>query len=105
MHKLLRMAVVAAALAVAPVTAQPASAQFFFDFGAGEFYDGPGRYCLTTNHAIRRAIARQGYSNIYLNVENDRRIQARATKGKWVYLLTVNSCSGRVLSRERLRPA
>jgi hypothetical protein len=105
MRKLLRPAFLALALAATAATGTPAMAQFIPDFGEGEFYDGPFRLCLSTNYAIRRAISRQGYTNIYLNVENDRRIEARATKGKWVYLLNVNSCSGRVLSRQRLRPA
>jgi hypothetical protein len=105
MSKLLKSTLLAAALLAAPVTATPGVAQFLPDFGEGEFYDGPYRLCLSTNYAIRRAISRQGYTNIYLNVENDQRIEARATKGDWVYLLNVNSCSGRVLSRQKLRPA
>jgi len=105
MQKLLRTIALATALGAAAVTAMPAQAQFFPDFGDGEFYDGPFRLCLTTNNSLRRAISRQGYSNIFLNVENEQRIEARATRGKWVYLLTVNSCSGRILDRQRLRPA
>jgi hypothetical protein len=100
-----RAAVVALTLGATAMVAPPATAQFFPNFGGGEFYDGPMRHCLMTNSAIRRAIQRQGYTNVYLNVENERRIQSRATKGKWVYLLDVNSCSGRILARERLRPA
>lgn len=106
MQKLLRTLLVGATLGVGSMVAMPAQAQLFFDFGgAGEFYDGPSRLCLGTNHLIRRAISRQGYTNIYLNVEHDQRIEARATKGKWVYLLNVNACSGRILERTRLRPA
>ena len=105
MAKLLRNLLVATALGAAALTATPSMAQFWPDWGDGEFYDGPYRLCLMTNSAIRRAISRQGYSDIFLNVENDQRIQARATKGRWVYILLVNSCSGRVLDRKRLRPA
>lgn len=100
-----RAAVVALTLGATAMAAVPATAQFFPDFGEGEFYDGPMRLCLMTNSGIRRAIQRQGYTNVYLNVQNERRIQARATMGKWVYLLDVNACSGRILDRERLRPA
>ena len=69
------------------------------------FLDGPGRVCLIGNGQIRRAIQRQGYSKVYLNVPNGHYIQARATRGDWVYLLDVNACTGRVLKGERLRPA
>lgn len=105
MSKLLRNLLVATALGASSLAATPSTAQFWPDWGDGEFYDGPYRLCLMTNSAIRRAISRQGYTDIYLNVENDQRIQARATKGNWVYILLVNSCSGRVLDRKRLRPA
>lgn len=105
MQKVLRNILMAAMLGATALGAAPAGAQFMPDWGDGEFYDGPFRLCLMTNSAIRRAISRQGYTDIFLNVENDQRIQARATKGGWVYLLLVNSCSGRVLDRQRLRPA
>jgi hypothetical protein len=108
MKKALRALLLTTVLAASSGVAQPVLAQAFqfnFGFGSGEFYDGPGRLCLSGNASIRRAIARQGYKNIYLNVENDGHIQARATKGRWVYILDVNSCSGRILSRQRLRPA
>lgn len=108
MKKALCVLLVTALLGATGVASQPAMAQGFqfnFGVGSGEFYDGPSRLCLSGNSSIRRAISRQGYRNIYLNVENDRRIQARATRGKWVYILDVNSCSGRILSRQRLRPA
>jgi hypothetical protein len=105
MNRSLRTVLTIVALTAGSLAAAPSNAQFMHDWGAGEFYDGPSRLCLSGNYSIRRAISRQGYSNIFLNVENDPRIEARATKGKWVYLLDVNSCSGRVLSRKRLRPA
>lgn len=105
MRKLIGPLVVGVALMAGGMAAMPVQAQFSSDFGAGEFYDGPYRMCLGMNSLIRRAIERQGYTNIYLNVEHDRRIEARATQGKWVYLLDVNACSGRVLDRKRLRPA
>lgn len=105
MQKLLRTIIVGTALVAGGMGAMPVQAQFSSDFGAGEFYDGPYRLCLGMNSLIRRAIARQGYTNIFINVEHDQRIEARATQGKWVYLLEVNACSGRVLERKRLRPA
>lgn len=101
------IAMVAATLLGA--TPQPAQAQgFFFGFGFGyeDFYPRhPLRLCLMTESQLRRAIRNQGYHDIFLNVANDNRIQVRATKGDWVYLLRVNSCTGRILSRKRLRPS
>jgi hypothetical protein len=105
MQKLLRTIVLGATLVAGGMVAMPVQAQFSSDFGEGEFYDGPFRLCLGMNSLIRRAITRQGYTNVYLNIEHDQRIEARATQGKWVYLLEVNACSGRVLDRKRLRPA
>ncbi len=105
MLKLFRSIVLGSVLVAGGMVAMPAQAQFSPNFGSGEFYDGPYRLCLGMNSLIRRAIERQGYTNIYLNVEHDQRIEARATQGKWVYLLEVNACSGRVLERKRLRPA
>ena len=58
-----------------------------------------------TDHRIRQVIANQGFSNIYLNVRNDDRIQVRATQGAWVYLLYVDTCTGEIMYGERLRPA
>jgi hypothetical protein len=97
----------AAFVALSVVVAMPAAqAAGPFDlFGDNLFLDGPSRVCLFGNGQIRRAIERQGYTKIYLNVQNGRYIQARATRGDWVYLLDVNACTGRVLDRERLRPA
>jgi hypothetical protein len=101
---MLRAAFVAFTLAAAMPMAHAAGP---FDLWGGEnlFLDGPSRVCLFGNGQIRRAIERQGYTKIYLNVQNGRYIQARATRGEWVYLLDVNACTGRVLDRERLRPA
>lgn len=101
----------AAALAAALIGgAMPAQAQAFrFNFGFGDdsFFERhrPLRLCLLTDSQLRRAIRQQGYHDIFLNVANDQRIQVRATRGDWVYLLLVNSCTGRILDRERLRPA
>lgn len=86
---------------VAPSQAQGFG--IFFGDEQSDFFHG-GRLCLADNQ-IRGAIADRGYSNIYLNVPNDRHIQVRATKGGWVYLLDFNYCSNRIESRQRLRSA
>jgi hypothetical protein len=102
-----RAAAVALALAAVSLAGAPAQAQgFSFGFHIGDdgfFTRRPLRLCLLTDSQLRRAIRQQGYHDIFLNVANDNRIQARATRGSWVYLLNVSTCTGRILSRERLR--
>lgn len=74
--------------------------------------DGPHRwptprwypFCLNmTDAQIRRLVRDAGYHSIYLNVENDHRIEVRAARKGWLYLLTVNTCRARIIDRERLR--
>lgn len=96
------------ALSAVPAMAQGPSLAFGLFFGGGdESRDGfyPERAMCLTDYQIRKSIAAEGYSNIYLNVPNNKRIQVRATKGDWVYLLRFNYCTDRIESRERLRPA
>ena len=100
----LRAAVIGLTLAsaAAPATA----AQFHFGFGIDGFGFRRPLVCIElTDRQIRNAVRDQGYTNIYLNVRNDRRIQVRATRGDWVYLLRVSTCTGTILNRERLRRA
>lgn len=100
-----RTALIALALGATAIPAQAASFSFGFGINDGLTVNRPYRLCLLSDRALRNAIQAQGYRKVFLNVENDNRIQARATRGDWVYLLTVNACTGRVLDRERLRPA
>ncbi len=111
---LLRAATLAVIVGTTALVAMPAQAQgpgmaFGLFFGSGDdddrddFY--PERAMCLTDYQIRKSVAAQGYSNIYLNVPNNKRIQVRATKGDWVYLLRFNYCTDRIESRERLRPA
>lgn len=102
-----RTVAVATVVAASALLSVPAQAQSF-GFGFGLEHHGrrevlPYRLCLLTDSALRRAIRRQGFEDIYLNVANDDRIQARASRGRWVYLLTVNACTGRILDGKRLR--
>ena len=106
LKSVLLAAVVAATFGSAPLPAQAQS--FFFQFGFGtedSFTHRRIRPCFMSDSQIREAVRRRGYHHIYLNVENNKRIQVRATKGDWVYLLVVSTCTGRILDRERLRPA
>ena len=102
-----KAAVIALALGAGTVaTALPVQAQgFSFSFGFGNDNGRFGTTVCLTEFQLRRAIRDQGYSNVALNVENDNRIKARATRGEWVYQLLVNACTGRILDRERLRRA
>ncbi len=99
---ILRAATLGLALAATIVPA--GAAQFHFGFGTDGFGFRRPLLCLElTDRQIRNAVRDQGYSNIYLNVRNDRRIQVRATRGEWVYLLRVSTCTGAILDRQRLR--
>jgi len=89
----------------------PAQAQSFgfsigsggsgLSFGIGESHRF-GRVCVTERE-LRNRVGQEGYTNIFVNVAIHNRIQVRATRGDWVYLLDVNACTGRILGRERLR--
>jgi len=98
---MLRAGAIGLMLAATAIPAQAASLQFHFGDGFG--YRRAACLIELTDSQIRRAVAAQGYRNIYLNVANDRRIQVRATKGEWVYLLKVSTCTGTILDRNRLR--
>lgn len=102
----LQAAVIGLSLVAATLPAAAQGMQFQFGFGNDGFgYRRPLVCVELTDRQIRNAVRDQGYSNISLNVRNDRRIQVRATRGDWVYLLRVSTCTGTVLYRDRLRRA
>jgi hypothetical protein len=106
--KTLKAAMLALALGATLAVAPPALADgphFGFGFGFNPFFDDDRvPYCPElTDYQLRRAVARQGFTNIYLNVRHNHRIEVRATQGEWVYLLRVSTCSGLVLGSKRLR--
>jgi hypothetical protein len=110
LHAVSRAALVALLLGTSGLGGAPAvHAQglgFSFGFGIGNHDDDrfffPRRLCLT-DRGIREAIRDEGYRNIYLNVPIGRTVQARATRGDWVYLLRVDICTGDIVERKRLR--
>ena len=102
---ILRAGVLGLALAGAALPAQAASMHFQFGMGDGFGFHRPLICIELTDRQIRNAVSAQGYHNIYLNVRNEHRIQVRATKGDWVYLLRVSTCTGAILDRDRLRRA
>ena len=104
MVKKILVAAMLSALALAPM---PASAQVSFGFHFGDeprdFY--PQLPVCLTDRQIREAIAQRGYSDISLNVPNEKRIQVRATQDGWVYLIDFDFCADRIRGQQALRPA
>ncbi|WDR05682.1 hypothetical protein PSQ90_15705 [Devosia rhodophyticola] len=118
----LRLTAVAAglcgiALLIQPTAAQSRSPAFGFQFQPpmldGDFLGDPRDFdyrapqlpmCLT-DRQIRDEIAARGYSAVALNVPNDKRIQVRAVKDGWIYLLNFNFCTNQIEGRTRLRSA
>ena len=106
MRPFLKATIIGLSLAAATMPAAAQGLQFQFGFGSDGFgYRRPLVCVELTDRQIRNAVRDQGYRDIYLNVRNDRRIQVRATRGDWVYLLRVSTCTGTILDRDRLRRA
>jgi hypothetical protein len=94
----------AALAALIAGSALPASADTHIRSGLWPYGGHFKTFCFElTDYQLRKAIKAKGYSNIYLNARDSHRIQVRATKGSWVYLLRVNTCDGSILERNRLR--
>jgi hypothetical protein len=85
-----------------PVQAQGGFGTFF---GGEQFGRFPERFTCLTDYQVRQAVAGRGYTNIFLNVMNDKHVEVRATRDGWVYLLDFNYCTGRIVGRTQLRPA
>lgn len=94
------------ALLLAGGLAMPAQAQSFGIFFGDEESDFvPERMTCMGDYQVRQAVAARGYTDIYLNVMNDKHVEVRATRDGWVYLLDFNYCTGRIEDRTQLRPA
>lgn len=103
---LLRATVLGVALVASTLPVAAQNLQFQFGLGTDGFGFRRPMICVElTDRQVREAVRAQGYTNIFLNVRNDGRIQVRATRGGWVYLLRVSTCTGAILNRERLRRA
>ena len=84
-----------------------------FGFGIGQgfddeddrFFGAPQLAMCLTDSQIRRSIANRGYSQIALNIPNNKRVQVRATKGGTIYLLKFNFCTDQIEDRTALRRA
>ena len=86
----------------APAQAQSLSFGIFFGDEESDFF--PERITCMSDYQVRQAVAERGYTNIYLNVMNDKHVEVRATRDGWVYLLDFNYCTGRIEDRTQLRP-
>jgi hypothetical protein len=86
-----------------PAQAQSTSFGIFFGDEKSDFF--PERITCMGDYQIRQAVADRGYTNIYLNVMNDKHVEVRATRDGWVYLLDFNYCTGRIEDRTQLRRA
>jgi hypothetical protein len=73
-------------------------------FGYPRHHFGVPVICVT-DYQLRQNLAQSGFTHIYLNAPTGRTIQARATRGRWVYLVEMDSCSGVILSVDPLRPS
>ena len=97
----------AAALAPAPAMAQSFGFSFGNDQGRFGFQIGdddfrPGNRCIARSRIDNR-IADQGYRNVRITDFGRRVTEATAVRGGWRYALLVNSCTGRIIDRDRLR--
>jgi hypothetical protein len=84
-------------------TALPAEAQLFRRHNDGSVSIDP--LLCQTDYQVRQSIVADGFSNVALNAPIEDHVQARGTKGKWVYLIDFNRCSGGIEGVQRLRPA
>ena len=95
-----RAAVVAVALGGAALAGAPAQAAPYMH---DHFMPSHPQAMCMSDWQVRKVLQRRGYSNISLNADMGRFVSARATKGNWVWRVTVNRCSGDVVNVNRLR--
>lgn len=95
----IRTAVLALAMGAASVTAMPVQAG---DHHSSFFYGDFELDCMT-DYQIRKAIAAEGFTNIFLNVvDDDGDIQVKATANKTVYLIDYDTCDHEIEGIEPL---
>jgi hypothetical protein len=122
--KFARVAAIAIATSAAVLTAMPAQAQpfmggFGFGFNYGPSYGRPydpyysgrpyysrpyylNRRACMPEWQLRRAINAAGYRNVSIYGSGGFRAQATGTRGRWTYRLTVNRCTGNIISAVRI---
>jgi hypothetical protein len=92
-------------IGAAVLVPSPAQAQFGIFFGDEERDFLPERILCLQDSDIRRAVAAEGFTDIFLNAPYEKHVQVRATREGWVYLLDFNYCTANIESSRRLRPA
>ena len=104
--RIVRAALVGVVMAAASPAYAQAPGMFTGDDDDDDLFDyWPSCPIELSDRSLREAVSRQGFSNIFLNVRNDQRVQVRATQGDWVYLLQVDTCTGEIMYGQRLRPS
>ena len=111
LRRLAILAVVAAGsvTAAAPTLAQPSSAfGFQFNFGGDAHsrrFQAPSLGLCLTDRQIKRSVAEQGYDHVMLGASNGKRVQVRANRDGFTYLLRFNFCTDEIEASQRLRAA
>lgn len=95
------LAVILALAVSGPVQGQGLSFGFFYGDEKRDMHP-PLAMCLT-DAQIRRAIAERGYSDVRLNVPDNKRIQVRAQRDGSIYLIDFDFCSNRIRGVQKLR--
>jgi hypothetical protein len=110
--KIAGAAAIALALGASALTAPPAMAQgfgfqfnppdsnFSFGFSVGR-PDRPGR-CIPVR-SLDNVIADQGFRRVRVVDVGRRTTEARGVRGNWLYEIVADTCSGRVIDRDRIR--
>jgi hypothetical protein len=116
LSKFTKAAVIALALGGSAMTAMPAQAQpspnvdFNFRFGGPGFgfsfgTPRPGRpnqYCMS-DRQVRADLRRDGYREIRFFDRRGRIVQVRAELGRRDYRIAYDTCTGRIVDRDRIR--
>ena len=99
-----------AALGLLALLAAPAQAQSMgFPFpdpdneGLGPWQFGRGS-CFT-EHELRNYLEDKGYTHVLFGVFDSARVPVKATMDGFIYLMDVNYCSGRIVSKRQFKPA
>lgn len=81
----------------------PPDSNFSFGFNIGRpgNPNRPGR-CISTR-SLDNAIADQGFRRVRIVDIGRRTTEARGVRGNWLYDIVADTCSGRVIDRDRIR--
>jgi hypothetical protein len=104
----LALGVGASALIPAPAMAQSFGFSFGNDNGRFGFHIGdddnfrPGYRCVSRNR-LDDMIERQGYRHVRITDWNRRTVEAVGQRGRYLYAIEANACTGRIYDTDRLR--